>query len=95
MSGGGLSRWPPLIGGTPTASVPSGGLAKLTEMISPTVLLVGEAVVGSLESEAAWRIKRVTQVDSVQLGDDIVIDWAETSADFDKTWADRLTYVYG
>ena len=93
MSGGGLSRWPPLIGGT--GGVPSGGLSKLTEMISPTVLLVGEAVVGSLESEAAWRIKRVTQVPTTLLGDDIVIDWAETSAEFDKIWADRLTYVYG
>ena len=93
MSGGGLSRWPPLIGGT--GGVPSGGLAKLTEMLSDTVLLVGEAVAGSLESEAAWRIKRITQVASVQLGDDIIIEWAETSADFDKIWADRLTYAYG
>jgi len=93
MSGGGLSRWPPLIGGA--GGVPSGGLAKLTEMISDTVLLVGEAVAGSAESEPAWRIKRITQVASAQLGDDIIIDWAETSADFDKIWADRLTYVYG
>ena len=92
MSGGGLSRWPPLIGGE---SGPGSGTAKRTEMISDTVLLVGEAVVGSEEADSVWRIKRVTQVESVQLGDDIVIDWAETSADFDKSWVDRLTYAYG
>lgn len=91
MSGGGLSRWPPLNGGGGSGN----DLAKLTEMLSDTVLLVGEAAVGSTESESAWRIRRITQTPTVQLGDDITIDWAGTSTAFDKKWADRLTYSYG
>jgi hypothetical protein len=92
VSGGGLSRWTPLNG---ASGGTTGGLAKRTEFISDTVLLVGEAVAGSVESEAAWRIKRVTQVESEELGDDIIIDWASTDSNFDKVWADRLTYIYG
>jgi hypothetical protein len=93
VSGGGLSRWPPLIGSSGAAT--SGGLAKRTEFLSDTVCLVGEAVVGSLESEYTWRIKRITQVGTSEFGDDIVIDWAETTTEFDKSWDDRLTYTYG
>lgn len=50
---------------------------------------IGEAVPGTLNTSATWRIKRVEQV-----GADINILWASGSADFNKTWNDRLTYTY-
>ena len=92
MTGGGLSRWPPL--GSGSGGTDS-GLAKRVDLVTDTVCYVGDAEEGSIEGDAVWRIKRITQTPNVQLGDNIVIDWAETSAAFDKVWADRLTYTYG
>ena len=53
-------------------------------------IYIGEALPGSATSDAKWRIKRVDQ----QAGDDYNIIWAESSADFDKIWDDRLTLTY-
>lgn len=50
---------------------------------------IGEAVPGTLTTATSWRIKRVEQV-----GTDINILWASGSADFNKTWNDRLSYTY-
>ena len=50
---------------------------------------IGEAVPGSLPSEAKWRIKRIETV-----GADTFILWASGSAEFNKVWNDRLTYTY-
>jgi len=91
VTGGGLSRWPP--GGESGGT--SGNYAKLVELASDTVCYVGEAVPGSLDTDSTWRIKRITQVDTDQWGDDIVIEWADSNANFDKSWINRLTYTYG
>ena len=52
---------------------------------------IGEALPGSNESTTVWRIKRVTETAD---GEDITILWASGSADFDKVWDDRATYLY-
>lgn len=51
---------------------------------------IGEAVPGSASSAAAWRIKRVNDLGA----DDLEIIWADGTADFTKTWDNRLTYDY-
>ena len=50
---------------------------------------IGEALPGTGESDAKWRIKRIEEV-----GDDYNILWAEGNADFDKIWDDRATFTY-
>jgi len=52
---------------------------------------IGEADVGSLTYSPVWRIKRVeTHANDA----DMKIIWAGSSAEFNKTWNDRLTYDY-
>lgn len=50
---------------------------------------VGEALPGTGESEAKWRIKRIEEV-----GDDFNILWADGDADFNNIWDDRETFTY-
>jgi len=50
---------------------------------------VGEALPGTGESDAKWRIKRIEEV-----GDDFNILWAEGSANFDRIWDDRASFTY-
>jgi hypothetical protein len=50
---------------------------------------VGEATPGSATSAAAWRIKRIEDVNG-----DLEIRFANATADFDKIWDDRATYTY-
>ena len=50
---------------------------------------VGEALPGTGESEAKWRIKRIEEV-----GDDFNILWAGGDANFDNIWDDRATFTY-
>lgn len=54
------------------------------------VMYKGEAAVGSLESDAVWRIQKIT----FGPGDDITELWAGGSSSFSKKWDDRLTLVY-
>lgn len=56
--------------------------------VSASVSYVGEAAVGSLETAAAWRIKRITDTG------DITIEWAGGSAAFDKRWDEHLILTY-
>lgn len=57
--------------------------------VDGTYTYIGEAVPGSSPSSTVWRIKRVEEI-----GADINILWANGSADFNKSWDDRLTYTY-
>lgn len=52
-----------------------------------TYMYVGEALPGSLDSNAAWRIKRYVQAT-------LQGDWADGVSDFTKVWNDRATYTY-
>ena len=66
--------------------------AKRVDFIGDTLIYRAEAVVGSLENAAAWRIRRLT-ID-VNSDDDIKEEWANGNATFDKIWNDRLTLDY-
>ncbi len=54
-----------------------------------TVKYIGEAEPGTTQSDSTWRIKRVDLTT-----DDIEIVWADGTAEFTKTWDDRLSYDY-
>lgn len=50
---------------------------------------IGEAEPGTPISSPLWRIKRVEQI-----GSDYTILWANGSAEFNKTWSERISYSY-
>lgn len=63
--------------------------AKRTDFVGDDVIYKGEAEPGSSESDAVWRISKITFVD-----EDATEQWAEGNASFDKVWSSRLGYNY-
>ena len=63
--------------------------AKRTDFVGDDVIYKGEAEPGSSESDAVWRISKITFVD-----EDATEQWAEGNASFDKMWSSRLGYNY-
>ena len=59
------------------------------DYIDATTSYRGEAVPGTATSAALWRVQRITIT-----GDDLVIEWADGSANFTKIWDDRLSLTY-
>ncbi|MDJ0512805.1 MAG: hypothetical protein QNJ62_05110 [Methyloceanibacter sp.] len=57
---------------------------------SDTIAYLGTAAVGSKTDEASWRIKRITFA-----GDDVTIEFAETTAGFVHKWTERASLSYG
>lgn len=49
---------------------------------------VGDALAGSSESSAVWRIKRIDETSGV------VVLWADGNDNFDNVWTDYLTLIY-
>ncbi len=60
------------------------------DFVTDTLLYRAEAAVGSLNSAAAWRIRRIT----IGSDQDVTTEWAEGNADFDKIWNDRADLEY-
>lgn len=52
-------------------------------------IYVGEALPGTLESAASWRIYRLEEVSG-----DLDKTWADGNSDFDNIWDDHLTKSY-
>ena len=64
--------------------------SKRIDFVTEDELYRGEAVVGSSENVAVWRIRKV-----VIAGDgDVTETWAGGTADFNKQWNLRTTYTY-
>lgn len=64
--------------------------SKRIDFVSETELYKGEAQVGSSESASTWRIRKITIA-----GDgDVQETWAGGSAEFNKIWTSRASYVY-
>jgi hypothetical protein len=53
------------------------------------VTYIGQAQPGTLVADASWKIKKVTET-----GDDLKVEYADGTKDFDKVWNDRATYTY-
>jgi len=49
---------------------------------------IGKAVIGSLDSDAAWQIQRIDESSG------LVIKWADGNCYFDNIWNNRLTLNY-
>lgn len=64
--------------------------ATRTDFASSTVIYVGEAVPGTLDADASWRIKRLT----IAGDDDVTTEWASGAATFVNAWADRASLSY-
>lgn len=56
---------------------------------SSTVTYVGEAVEGSADSGALWRIKRMSASGTVT-----TISWADGNSNFDNIWDNRASLTY-
>lgn len=78
---------PPGATGTAEEEVP---YSKRIDFISDTVLYKGEALPGTAESTAAWRIRRIT----FSVDGDSLEEWAAGSAEFNKAWTDRASFAY-
>lgn len=76
--------------GDPAISEEDMTYSKRIDFISDSVLYKGEAAVGSSESSAAWRIRKVV----IEQDGDVSETWAAGTAAFDKTWNLRASYVY-
>jgi hypothetical protein len=77
----------------PTETIPEEEqvYAKRTDFnADQTIIYRGEAAVGTLESEAAWRIRRLT----IAADDDVTEEWANGNANFTNTWLDHLILPY-
>lgn len=70
-------------------SVGSGDYARRLDWFSANVMFTGWAEAGSLESAAAWKIRRRTFS-----GDDFADEWADGDTDYDNVWNDRTSLSY-
>lgn len=63
--------------------------AERVDFVGSTLIYRGWAEAGSDESDAVWRIARLTLA-----GDDVTKEWADGSDAFTQIWDDRLTLSY-
>lgn len=64
--------------------------SKRIDFVTENELYRGEAAVGSLESVTVWRIRKVV----ISADGDVTETWAGGTAQFDKSWNLRATYIY-
>lgn len=80
----------PLTDTLPTTSEEDMAYSKRIDFVGEDVIYRGEAVVGSSEGSAVWRIRKIL----LSSDGDVVETWAGGTAVFDKTWTNRLNYTY-
>lgn len=61
-----------------------------TDVLTEYIMLVGEAPPGTSVNVAGWRIKMLVEAED----GDLATTWAGGTANYDKVWADRLSYTY-
>lgn len=57
--------------------------------VSGSVTYVGEAVIGSAQSAAVWRCKKIDETTGT------IITWADSNSNFDNVATDLTTLTYG
>lgn len=65
---------------------------RVDDTTQSTVYYFGEAVPGSLDAAAVWRLSRGTFITPGQ--DDFELEWADGDNNFDNIWDDRLVASY-
>ena len=63
--------------------------SKRVDFVGSDMIYKGEALPGANDIDPVWRICKITFV-----SEDIVEQWAEGNANFDKMWSSRLNYNY-
>ncbi len=64
--------------------------SKRVDFISENQMYKGEAAVGSSESSALWRIRKI----DIGVDGDVTQTWANGNSNFTNRWIDRLTLTY-
>ena len=64
--------------------------AQRIDYILDFLIYRAEATPGALESEAKWRIRRLT----IAVDDDVTTEWADGDGTFTKVWNSRQSYAY-
>ena len=64
--------------------------AKRVDFVGDTTIYKAEAVVGSLDTSAVWRIRKIT----IASDSDIIEQWANGNANFINIWNDRVSLSY-
>ena len=64
-------------------------MAVRVDDVSASVTYVGEALVGTADSAATWRIKRITITSTIT-----DIKWADGNQFFDNIWDNRTSLTY-
>ena len=64
--------------------------AKRVDFVGEDVIYKAEAAVGTLNSQAFWRIRKIT----IAVDGDVTETWASSNANYDKVWNDHLSYTY-
>lgn len=67
-------------------------LLKKSEVVSDTVVYRGEAAVGSAESSAVWRVRKITITYGSQTT--VFSSWANGDDGFTHSWTNRASYTY-
>ena len=62
-----------------------------TDYIDDFTLYKGKAAPGALDSEAKWKITKIT---ISAIDDDVIESWANGDANENKIWDDRASYTY-
>lgn len=73
----------------PQNLIPPGGqnALRFDDSANP-ILYLGEAAPGTTDSQALWRIQRITT------GAGVTIEWADGNDYFDNVWDDRAALSY-
>lgn len=79
------------IQGLPGVSESEMDYERRVDNIDEYTLYKGKANPGTLNSEAGWKITKVT---ISPVDDDSIESWANGTSDQDKIWDDRTTYTY-
>ena len=91
-SGGGHG-WLALLAQDETTTTTDGEAVKYArriDVVSDTVMYKADALPGTSNAAAGWRISRITTNNE----GDVTEEWAGGSADFDQVWDDRLSLIY-
>jgi hypothetical protein len=74
------------------ASQPTPLYADRYDIVSTTIFYRGQALPGSSDASAVWRLWKVTVNTSGTTTASVT--WANGTNSFDKVWNDRATYTY-
>ena len=61
----------------------------LIDEVDTTTTYIGDADIGVLTSAPVWMIRRLTAA-----GNDLNVEYANATPNFDKVWNDRVSYSY-